>query len=200
MSTYRFYVYAYIRSKDSSTAKAGTPYYIGKGCGKRAFKDHNRTTHTPENKSDIIIIKENISEEEAFSLERILISKFGRVDQGNGILRNFTNGGEGSTGYLHNEQSKIKIKLARAKQIITPEHAKAISKGNTGKTIDSSTIDKISKSVKIFHDNLSSVEKEVRAKKNSLAFTGRKWFNDGKKSYLIFKEDSLPHYKIGRLK
>jgi hypothetical protein len=32
--------YAYIRSQDSITAKAGTPYYIGKGCGMRAFKKH----------------------------------------------------------------------------------------------------------------------------------------------------------------
>jgi hypothetical protein len=27
----KFYVYDYIRSKDSKTAKAGTPYFIGKG-------------------------------------------------------------------------------------------------------------------------------------------------------------------------
>lgn len=29
-STNIYYVYAYIRSKDSETARAGTPYYIGK--------------------------------------------------------------------------------------------------------------------------------------------------------------------------
>lgn len=30
MTEYKYYVYAYVRSKDSKTAKAGTPYYIGK--------------------------------------------------------------------------------------------------------------------------------------------------------------------------
>jgi hypothetical protein len=37
-----YYVYAYLRDKDSATAKAGTPYYIGKGHEDRAYDWHGR--------------------------------------------------------------------------------------------------------------------------------------------------------------
>ena len=73
-----FYTYAYLRSKDSKTAKAGTPYYIGKGHGKRAYNPHRRTP-VPKDKSKIVILKENLSEKEAFAYEKEMILFYGRI-------------------------------------------------------------------------------------------------------------------------
>ncbi len=97
-----YYTYAYLRED-------GTPYYIGKGRGKRIYKSHirqNRTNLKPKDKSKIIHLKTNLTEEEAFNHERYMISVFGRKDLGIGILRNMTNGGDGISGYTHTEETK----------------------------------------------------------------------------------------------
>lgn len=104
-----YYVYAYLRSRDSSTSIAGTPYYIGKGKGKRAYSKH-KTIPLPKDKSLILIIKDNMSEENAFALEKAMILLFGRKDIGTGILHNKTNGGDGTSGYKPPAQVLIKRK------------------------------------------------------------------------------------------
>ena len=91
-----YYTYAWLRLD-------GTPYYIGKGSYGRAFDRRRRYCPSPDR---ILILKKNLTEEEAFKHEIYMISIFGRKDIGTGILHNKTNGGEGAKGYKHTEENK----------------------------------------------------------------------------------------------
>ena len=87
-----YYTYAYLREDK-------TPYYIGKGRSDRAFHKSGRNTPTPKDHSQILILKKNLSEFEAYKHEIYMIAVFGRKDLGTGILRNLSDGGEGGATY-----------------------------------------------------------------------------------------------------
>lgn len=91
-----YYVYAYLRSEDSPQGKAGTPYYIGKGKGNRAYAKH--TVYHPKDKTLIIFLETNLTELGAYALERRLIAWWGRLDLKTGCLHNLTNGGPNNDG------------------------------------------------------------------------------------------------------
>ena len=99
-----FYIYVYLRED-------GSPYYVGKGKGNRAWSK-NRRIPPPTDPSLIVIVKEFLTETEAFDEERLLIAFYGRKDKGTGILRNLTDGGEGSSGWIPSAEYREKMSAA----------------------------------------------------------------------------------------
>ena len=106
-STSIYYVYQYLRNVTSKQGEINTPYYIGKGSSNRAYTYHGNVP-VPKNKDFIQILFSNLSESEAFDKERELILFHGRQDNGSGILRNRTEGGDGTSGYQHTTEDLLK--------------------------------------------------------------------------------------------
>jgi hypothetical protein len=92
----KFYVYAYLRSEDDDYGAAGTPYYIGKGTGYRAYHK-NHLVNVPDDKAHIIFLESNLTNIGSLAIERRLIRWYGRIDLGTGILQNQSGGGENKT-------------------------------------------------------------------------------------------------------
>lgn len=140
-------------------------FYVGIGNIDRPnSKRRSNWWHNVVNKYgyDIIIIHENLSWEEACSLEIKYIAQIGRADKGLGTLVNMTDGGEGHTGPLK-EETKIKMSKSRMGYKPTAESIKKLSESNKkfhlnnpnfqsgknafwyNKTMDESTRSKMSK-------------------------------------------------------
>ncbi len=143
-----YYTYAYLREDK-------TPYYIGKGKGKRIYSKQ-KYIKPPKDKSRVIYLKQNLTEEQAFKHEIYMISVFGRKDLGTGILHNRTNGGDGVSGAIVSEETRKKISVANKGKTHSEEHIRKLSEVHKGHIVSEETKRKISEANK-----------------------GRKWWNDG---------------------
>lgn len=132
-----FYIYALFRP-------SGEIFYIGKGRGNRLHV-HGENSRSNLHVARIIakagrdgvacsrrILRDELTEEEAFALEREMIASIGREDRKRGPLVNLTDGGEGMSNPCaetraklslahstrprnpHREDSKAKMRAARA--------------------------------------------------------------------------------------
>ena len=142
---YIYYVYAYLRDSDK------TPYYIGKGKGKRAFSKQHGVS-PPTKKTNIIFLEQNLSEIGAFALERFYIKWYGRKYNNTGILRNITEGGDGTSGFNHSEKTKEKLRKPKSEEFknklrkpLSDEHKAKITLLNQNKARDKSYIEKLRK-------------------------------------------------------
>ena len=115
-----YYVYLYLREN-------GTPYYCGKGKGKRAYRKGSPDT--------VKLVAVHLTESEAFTLEKHLIKLYGRKDLGTGILNNRTDGGEGSSGAVRSSETRLNMSNAKKGKIFSEEHKNNLSKARKGKPL-----------------------------------------------------------------
>ena len=145
-----FYVYALFRPN-------GHICYIGKG-SKRRWRSHDchkATSRYPKANPHLarIIVKaggeipkvklrENLTEKEAFALERTLIRAIGREKFG-GPLVNLTEGGEGASGFVLSPEHRAKILASQLGRKATPEQRARMSAAHKGQKLSPEHIEKI---------------------------------------------------------
>lgn len=106
----QFYTYLHCRPD-------GTPFYVGKGVGRRshvfttARNQHHRNIVAKYGKENIQIFVFFCDSEQQSTDDEILQIKSLRADGCD--LCNQTDGGEGSVGYVHTEEARVKMSAAK---------------------------------------------------------------------------------------
>lgn len=124
----RHYVYAHHRASD------GRIFYVGKGSGRRAWSrsGRNKRWHYTERKHGLLvkIVRFGLSEACAFTLEKILIS----ANRQHG-LSNYVDGGGGTSGWRHSEETKERLREKFKGRVMTQKMRDALALANRMKTI-----------------------------------------------------------------
>jgi hypothetical protein len=158
-----FYTYFWLRED-------GTPYYVGKGKGQRAYRSGCPTLSSCDGYLTVtdfsrIIIQEQPSEEEAFEVEKFFIAYYGRKDLGTGVLRNLTDGGEGQSGAVVSKESRHKKSQSLLGHKTSAVTRHKIGLANKGKP--SANAGKIGSENHMFGKHTSAKQKEAVRKANS---------------------------------
>jgi len=104
VDTNMFYVYHHYKADTNEL------FYVGKGIRDRAISTANRNIYwhniVNKHKCYIKIIAQNLTQEEAFTIEVAEICKHGRLNNNTGILVNMTDGGDGSVGLTYTAEMR----------------------------------------------------------------------------------------------
>lgn len=118
-----YYVYTWFRPDKECV------FYVGKGRGGRANKLNRRNIHFKRiiEKLSVLglepvvtIVASGLTESESFDLEKALIRKHRRRKDG-GTLCNMTDGGDGSSGTIHSEETRRKRSQSVREALSAPE-------------------------------------------------------------------------------
>ena len=154
----KFYTYVYF-----DPTRNNEPIYVGKGCGNRCQthlkrEDKHQFTYRLRKIRNaglkpIIVKNYEVDEDTAIEMEKFWIAIFGRKDLGLGPLLNLTDGGVGNSGYQVSDETKEKLREARAKQVnvghvpkghkLTSEHKEKIRQAGIGRVQTEETKEKL---------------------------------------------------------
>ena len=174
-----YYTYAYLRED-------GTPYYIGRGKGRRLKQRHK---HGVPSEDRILLLKTELTFEESVRHEVYMIAILGRKDVGTGILRNHTDGGEGTLGRVFSEESIQKMVDSHTGKKLSEEHKETLRKALRGKPHNHGAA--ISKAKLLHHPLRGQNLPKEWAENVGKAMAGRRWWHriiDGKLE-TIFKHE-----------
>ena len=178
-----YYVYKHVR-KDT-----GIIFYVGMGKGKRCYDTergrNNRWKEIiSETDYDIIIVKDNLSEKDAFKLEIELIAKYGRERFENGTLVNITSGGQGGRGRITSPETREKQRLANSgpnhynwgkkvpKELALLRGRKGSLNGSFGVKKSPETIEKIRQGNLGLKQSQETIDKRIESRKRNRLMKG----------------------------
>ncbi len=214
-----FYVYIYLdpRNKGEFIYSGYTfthePIYVGKGFGCRD-KEHLRDSRLNSTKGNylkqrklkkiisvgltpiIYRIYENLTEEESLIIERMLISKIGRIVSKTGPLTNLTDGGDGVSGRLISDGFRLnqseRMKEYYKNNRITEETREKISKILLDKKMVRSKETKL----KISNANKNRVYSEEYLERMKEIRKGSKLTH--RKKYILISPDNIIFECVGK--
>jgi len=174
----KYYVYTYYDEENN-------PYYVGMGQRRRVI-DHHKYVQVPHWNN--IKVVDDLTLEQAETLEKELIEKYGMQCNGTGILENLQAGGKTQkSGWHHSEQTKKRISEANRGKVRNSDQRKNYAKPKS-----------LEHAEKIRQANIGRPD-DGRYAKVSMTKSKQKWYNNGVKSIMRVPGTEPEGFEPGRL-